>query len=168
MNNIYNIIGLILILFLQIFICNEINFLGYINPYIYVAFIFILPFTEKRFIPLSLAFLYGLTIDLFSDTGGIHAFSLVFVCYIRIFFLKIFFRKSDFDFLLFRLHQESFSRVLNYVLTLTFIHHFIMFLLANFSFANFTNLLLNTLYATIFTVTLYLLGAFLFKRKTTV
>lgn len=167
MTKLYNIPSLIFILLLQVLVCNNIHLFDSVNPYIYVAFIFLIPFTKNRFLPLLFAFVYGLIIDIFSDTGGVHAFSLVFVCYLRLFFLKLFFRKSDIDFLLFRLNQESFGKVFNFVLTLTLIHHFTMFTLANFSFQNITSTLLNTLYSTVFTVTLYFLGSFLFRRKIT-
>ena len=165
MGSLNNILSLLFILLLQVFVCNNINLFGYINPYLYIAFIFLFPLTNNRFIPLSLAFIYGITIDFFSDTGGIHALSLVLVCYLRIFFLKLFFRKSEIDFLLFKLHQEAFGKVFNYVLTLTLIHHFVMFLFANFSLANISEILLNTIYSTAFTVVLYFFGSFLFRRK---
>ncbi len=167
MNSFLTILGLVFILLLQVLVCNSINFLGFINPYIYVALIFLFPFSNNRFLPLLIAFLYGLSVDFFSDTGGIHTFSLVFVCYIRLFFLRIFFRKTEIDFLLFRLNQQAFGKVFNYVLTLTFIHHLLMFGFANFSFSNLSDVLLNAVYSTVFTVILYFLGTFLFRRKAT-
>lgn len=165
MSKLNTVFSLIFILLLQVLICNNLNLFGYINPYIYIAFVFIFPLTKNRFLFLTIAFLYGLLIDFFSDTGGIHAFSLVFISYYRLFLLKVFFRKSDIDFLLFRLNQESFGKVFNYVLTLTILHHFVMFLLANFSVTNFSDVVLNTLYSSILTVVLYFLGLFLFKKK---
>lgn len=159
------ILSLIAILLLQILVCNHINIAGGVNPYIYVAFVFVFPLSQNRFFPLLFAFLFGLSVDFFSDTGGIHAFSLVLICYMRLFFLRLFFRKSEFDFLLFNLHQEAFGKVFNYVLVVTFLHHFVMFSLANFSLKNMTDVLLSTLYATVFTVGLYFLGSFLFRRK---
>ncbi len=166
MNRFPLILSLIFILLLQIFVCNNIDFFGFVNPYIYVAFVFLFPLTKNRFITLFTAFIYGLTIDFFSDTGAIHAFSLVLICFVRLFFLRLFFRKNDFDFLLFQLNQESFGKVFSYVITLTFMHHLVMFVMANFSLQNFTEVLNHSIYSTAFTVTLYFLGSFLFNRKT--
>ncbi|MEQ6125189.1 hypothetical protein AAON49_13360 [Pseudotenacibaculum sp. MALMAid0570] len=165
MNKLNIIIWLILIFFLQVFVLNNINFSGYINPYLYIAFVFLFPLSKNRFLFLSLAFLYGLGIDFFSDTGGIHAFSLLSIAYIRLLFVKIFFKKTELDYLLFRLHKESFGQVFNYVVTLTLIHHLILFSLANFSFQNIGGVLLNTLYSSIFTLVLYFFGSYIFRKK---
>lgn len=165
MNRIYLIIGLTLLLFFQVFVLNNINFLGYINPYLYVLFVFVFPVNKNRFPLLFLAFLYGLLVDLFSDSGGIHAFSLLFVAYIRILLIKAIFQKSDTDLTIFKLKSEPFGKVFNYVVILTVIHHFILFSLANFSFQNFSGVLLNTLFSSVFTLILYFFGTFIFSRK---
>ncbi|MFY0603877.1 MAG: rod shape-determining protein MreD [Flavobacteriaceae bacterium] len=165
MNRIYLVLGLFLLLFFQVFILNKINFFGYINPYLYILFVFVYPVSKNRFSLLFFAFIYGLLIDLFSDSGGIHAFSLLFIAYIRIIFIKTFFQKSEADLSIFNLKTEPFGKVFNYVVILTVIHHFILFSLANFSFQNFSDVLLNTLFSSVFTLILYFLGTFIFSRK---
>lgn len=155
----------IVLLFLQIFVFNNINFSGYINPYLYITFVFIFPLSKNRFAFLLLAFLYGLTIDFFSDTGGIFAFSLLCIAYLRLLFIRIFFKKTELDYLLFNLHSEQFGQVFNYVVTLTVIHHFILISLDNFSFNNLGMVFLNTLYSSIFTLVLYFLGSYIFRKK---
>jgi rod shape-determining protein MreD len=165
MNNIATIFWLICIFFLQVAVLNNINFAGYINPYVYVAFVFLFPLNKRRFPFLSLCFLYGLGIDWFSDTGGIHAFSLLFVGYFRLLFVGIFFRKSEVDYVLFDLRKEPFGPVFNYVVTLTFLHHLILLSLDNFSLSNLGSVLLNTLYSSVFTLVLYFLGSYIFRKK---
>jgi len=165
MNNFRIIFWLILILLLQVFVLNNINFLNTINPYLYISFVFIYPLKDKRFGFLFLAFIYGLLLDFFSDTGGLHAFSLLFVAYIRLFFIKLYFKKNEIDYLLFNLHSEAFGQVFNYVVTLTLIHHFILISLDNFSFQNIDIVLINTLYSSIFTLVLYFLGSYIFRKK---
>ena len=159
------VIWLVLIFFLQVLVLNNINFSNYINPYLYVAFVFIFPLSQNRFPVLILAFLYGLSIDFFSDTGGIHAFALLFVAYFRLLFIRLFFKKSEIDYVLFSLRNESFGAVFNYVVTLTFIHHFILLSLDNFSLQNFGNVFLNAIYSTLFTLILYFLGSYIFRKK---
>mgnify|MGYP000653039434 CR=1 FL=1 len=153
------------LLFLQVFILNNILFLGSINPYLYVAFVIFYPLKKERYLFLFLSFLLGLSIDFFSDSGGINAFALLFVAYIRLFFIRVIFKKTEQDYLLFNLHQESFGKVFNYVIILIVIHHFILFSLANFSTQNFSSVLLNTLYSSIFTLILFFLGSYIFRRK---
>lgn len=150
---------------LQVFVLNNVLFLGYVNPYVYIAFIFLYPLNKNRFLFLFLSFLLGLSIDFFSDSGGVHAFATLTIGYVRLFFVRIFFRKYEADYSFFKLHSEAFGKVFNYVVTLTFIHHFILFSFANFSFQNITHVLLNTLFSGIFTLLLYFLGFFIFSKK---
>ena len=165
MNNLGVIFWILCIFFLQVSVLNNIHFAGYINPYLYVAFLFLFPLTKNRFPFLILCFLYGLGIDFFSDTGGIHAFSLLFVGYLRLIFVSIFFKKSEVDYLLFDLRKEPFGQVFNYVVTLTFMHHLILLSLDNFSFSNFGSVFLNSIYSSIFTLVLYFLGSYIFRKK---
>ena len=153
------------LLFLQVFLLNNILFLGYINPYLYVAFVIFYPLKKERYLFLFLSFLLGLFIDFFLDSGGINAFSLLFIAYIRLFFIRVIFKKTEQDYLLFNIHQEPFGKVFNYVIILTVIHHFILFSLANFSTQNFLNVIVNTLYSTIFTTVLFFLGTYIIRKK---
>lgn len=153
------------LLFLQVFVLNNILFFGFINPYVYVAFVFLYPLKEKRIPFLFYSFSLGLLIDFFSDSGGIHAFSILSIAYIRLFFIKLYFRKITADYPFFNLKSESFGKIFNYTVTLTLIHHLIYFSLANFSFQNFSDVLLNVLFSSIFTLTLYFLGTYLFMKS---
>ncbi|GAB7256205.1 rod shape-determining protein MreD [uncultured Polaribacter sp.] len=155
----------VFMILIQVFILNNILFLGYVNPYMYIMFIFLYPLNKNRFVFLFLAFLLGLIIDFFSDSGGIHAFSTLFIAYIRLFFVRVYFNKFEVDFPFFRLNLEPFGKRFNYVVTLTVIHHFILFSFANFSFQNFSNVLTNTIYSSIFTLILYFLVTFIFSKK---
>ena len=153
------------LLFLQVFLLNNILFLGHINPYLYVAFVIFYPLKKERYLFLFLSFLLGLSIDFFADSGGINAFSLLFIAYVRLFFVSLIFKKTEQDYLLFNLHLESFGKVFNYVIILIVIHHFLLFSLANFSTQNFSGVLANTLYSSIFTAVLFFLGTYIIRKK---
>jgi rod shape-determining protein MreD len=166
MNKPFNMVALFLfLLFLQVFVLNNILFFGYINPYLYIAFVFLYPLKSNRIPFLFFSFLLGLLIDFFSDSGGVHAFSILLIAYLRLFFVRIYFRKGETDYSFFKLNSESFGKIFNYVVTLTVIHHFIYFSLANFSFQNLSNVFLNTLFSSIFTLTLYFLGTYIFTKN---
>ena len=160
-----NIILFFLLLFLQVFVLNNILLFNYINPYLYIAFVFLYPLKENRAPFLFYSFLLGISVDFFSDSGGIHAFSILFIAYIRLFFVRLYFRKVVADYPFFQLKSESFGKIFNYVVTLTVIHHFIYFSFANFSFQNYTNVLLNTFFSSIFTLVLYFLGTYIFTKS---
>lgn len=153
------------LLFLQVFVLNNIKFLGYVNPYLYIAFVFFYPLKEKNFLFLILSFLLGLFVDFFSDSGGIHAFSIVTIAYIRLYFIRLYFRKLPADYPFFNLQSEAFGKIFNYTTTLTLIHHLILFSFINFSFQNILGVLLNTLFSSIFTLILFFLGTYIFIKN---
>lgn len=166
MNTSLKLIGLFIFLFfLQVLVLNKILLFDYINPYLYIVFVFVYPLRENKFPILTYSFLLGLLVDFFSDTGGIHAFSLLSIAYLRALLIRVIFKKDSSDFQDFSLKREPFGKVFNYVSILTIIHHFIYFSFANFSFQNFDNVLLNTLYSSIFTLILFFLGNSIFSTE---
>ncbi|PKH49280.1 rod shape-determining protein MreD [Tenacibaculum sp. Bg11-29] len=162
---IYIIFLFIFLLLLQVLVLNNILFLGYINPYLYIVFVFLYPLKTNRIPFLILSFLLGIFVDAFSNSGGVHAFSILFIAYIRLFFIKAIFKKNESDYLLFSLRLQTFGEVFNFTVILTLIHHFILFSLINFSFYNFSNVLISTIFSSAFTLVLYFLGSFLFRKK---
>ena len=85
-----NILRFIFLILLQVFILDNIQFMGYINPMIYVLFILSLPVRFPKWALLILAFIMGLIIDVFSNTAGMHSFALVFAAFLRTPVINIF------------------------------------------------------------------------------
>ena len=63
----------ILLLLIQLLVLNNINLGGYINPYVYLLFILLLPYGTPRWVLLLVGFFTGLVVDYFSNTLGLHA-----------------------------------------------------------------------------------------------
>lgn len=84
------ILSFFLLVFLQIFILNNLQLNGYLNPYLYILFILILPFQTPLWLLMILSFAMGITIDMFSDTAGLHSAVCVLLAYCRRFILKLF------------------------------------------------------------------------------
>lgn len=160
--HLFSLLGLLL---LQGLVLNNINFLGFLNPYVYIAFVFFYPLHKNRFPFLMLSFLLGLGIDFFSDSGGVHTSSILVIAYLRLFFVKVIFKELESDFTLFNLKTEPLGNVLLYMVTLTLIHHFIFFFLANFSLQNWTIVIINVFSSALFTLILIVLGSFIFRRE---
>jgi len=162
---ILNSIRFIVLVLLQTLVLNHINFLGYINPLPYIIWVFLFPIRKNKSLFLILSFLLGLSIDFFSDSGGINAAATLFIAYIRLPLLKVILRKSDFDFLLFNLRLISFSKAFLFIVSLTFIHHFIVFSLEYFSFNAFTTILSTAFFTSIFTIIVSVLGITIFTKN---
>lgn len=167
MNNIAinNTIRFIALLFLQVLVFNHMNIFGNINPMIYIVWVFLFPVRKKRGLFLILSFFLGSSIDFFSDSGGINAFAITFIAYLRLPILIAILRKSDFDYAQFNLRTISTNKAFLFIVTLTFIHHFIVFSLEYFSFNAILSIISNTILTSIFTILISTLGIVLFTKK---
>ncbi len=67
------IVRFVALVLAQDFIFNKIDLFSFINPYIYVLFILLYPVISNQTQFLFISFLLGLTLDVFGDSGGIHA-----------------------------------------------------------------------------------------------
>ena len=73
----------VLLVLLQEFFFSNIQLSGFINPYVYVLFVLMLPMKTPRWILLTTAFLLGLSVDLFADTLGFHTFATTLIAFVR-------------------------------------------------------------------------------------
>jgi len=162
LSNTIRFIGLVL---LQVLILNHIDLFGYINPIAYIIWIFLFPIRKNKSLLLIASFLLGLSIDFFSDSGGINAAATLFIAFIRLPILKAILRKSDFDYVLFNIRTISLDKIFLYITTLTIIHHFIVFSLEYFSYNDFTTIISNTFFTSIFTILISIFGILLFVKK---
>ncbi|MFV0571375.1 MAG: rod shape-determining protein MreD [Xanthomarina gelatinilytica] len=154
----------IILALLQVLVLSHINFLGYINPYLYILFILLYPLKNNRVIFILVSFLLGLTIDTFLDSGGVHAAASVTIAFIRPFILKFSFG-AVYDHQTMKFDNVEFGSKLTYIAILTLIHHFILFSLEFFNFYKIILILQNTLFSSIFTIILCVLTTIIFSRR---
>ena len=160
-----NSIRFLTLVLIQVLVCNHINFLGYINPYIYILFIMLFPVKNNRVIIILLSFLLGITIDLFQDSGGIHAAACVFIAYVRPVILKFSFGMM-YDHQTIKFDSVEFGAKLTYITILTALHHLILFSLEIFSASKIILVLQKTLFSSIFTILLCVVITIIFGKKT--
>ena len=163
LKTILSFIGLVL---LQVIVCNNINFLGDLNPFVYVIFVLLYPVTKNRLLFIFLSFLLGFCVDIFSDSGGMHAAASVAIAYIRPLFLKFSFGAA-YDYQAIKFSNTDFSQRLVYFLFLIVIHHFILFSLVLFDENKIALIIEQALYSSIFTLIICLLLTSLFSKKET-
>ena len=159
-----NTIRFIVLLLLQVLLLNNINFLGYINPYLYVMFLVLYPFNGNQTLFLILSFLLGLGVDIFEDSGGINAAACLVAAYIRPAVLRFSFGVS-YDYQTIKFSSTPAGSRISYVVILVLVHHFVLFLLEFFNFAHFLLLLKKTFFSGLFTILLIFLTLALFSRK---
>lgn len=153
-----------ILVLVQVLIFNHIDFMGHINPYIYILFIILFPTDNNRTLFIFLAFLLGFCVDIFSDSGGVHAAACVTLAYIRPVFLKFSFG-TVYDYQSIKFDQIDFGSKLTYFSALIFIHHLIMYSLEIFNISKIILILQKTLFSGIFTIILCWIITILFRQK---
>jgi rod shape-determining protein MreD len=163
---IINLIRFVVLVFLQVFLLKNITLYDLSTPYLYILFILLLPFEIPNILLFGLSFLIGLTVDAFYDTPGLHAAACVLLAFVRIIFINLTVQKDGFD-------NEpeptlsimGFRWFFTYTLILTLFHHFFLFILEAFNFAELEYTLTRVVLSSIFTVFLILLSGLLFFRR---
>jgi hypothetical protein len=156
----------VVLVFIQVFLLKNIALYNLAIPYLYILFILLLPFETPNLLLFALAFLMGLTIDAFYDTPGLNAAACVVMALVRTIFINITVQKEGFD-------NEpeptlsimGFRWFFTYVLTLTLIHHFFLFITEAFKVSEFQYTIGRFLLSSAFTVSLILISGLLFFRK---
>lgn len=161
---IINIVRFVVLLFIQVLMLNNINLAGYINPYLYIFFILMYPLDGNKSLLILLSFLLGLSIDVFEDSGGVHAAASAFIAYLRPLVLKYSFGVS-YEYNSVKIRKAAPMERFTYIASLVFLHHFVMFSLEIFSVNHILLLLKSTLFSGIFTIILVLCTMILFNRK---
>ena len=123
-----NILRFILLLAVQIVIFNNMTFLGFIMPLPYILFIILYPVNSNKSGLLLSSFLLGIIMDLFSNSGGVHATACVILAYYRPYLFKFAFGVS-YEYQTIKLNEALTPERFSFILLAVVIHHFTMFIL---------------------------------------
>lgn len=163
---IINTLRFLILVFIQIFLLKNMVIYNLNVPYLYVLFILLLPFETPNWLLFFLAFLIGITIDIFNDTLGLHATACSILALVRILFISITVQKDNYD-----SDPEPSLSIMGfrwfffYALILTLIHHFFLLNFEVFKFSEIPSTLSRVLLSSIFTVILIFVSELLFYRK---
>ena len=147
----YNIARFILLLAAQVTIFNNINFLGYINPFPYILFIILYPVNGNKSGLLVASFLLGLLMDMFWNSGGVHAAACLVLAYYRPAIFKFSFGLS-YEYQTVRLNDVVTPERFSFLLIAIVLHHFVLFVLEVFKVSFLWDILVRTVLSTIFTI----------------
>jgi rod shape-determining protein MreD len=159
----------------QVFVLNDIVIKSSISllgipafiPLIYPLILLLMPVNTPNWLSMLLGFVVGITMDMFSNTPGMHAAACVLLGYVRPYLLDLFFQQNikelgDTTPTLFRMGFRSF---LLYVVMAILIHHFFFYIIQIWSFKNFFYILFKTLLSSILSLLLILLTQLLFAKR---
>jgi rod shape-determining protein MreD len=165
-SGIIRFLGLIMLLLFQVLVLNDLHAGPYIHPYVYPMFIIMLPFRTPDWLLMIFAFAVGITVDMFSNTPGMHAAASVAMAYFRPVFVKIYTPITGYE----KVSAPSISELgfiwfLLFSLTLIFIHHAIYFLILIFWPHHLGQLFLKILLSTLVSTLLTVILAYLFSGR---
>jgi len=153
----YGLAILLLILF-QILVLNNIQFSGYVNPYVYIMAILIIPSVTPAWLVLIVAFLTGLIIDLFSGSPGMHASATLLAGFARPLVLRIISPRDGYESgSSLSMAAYGFRWFIIYASVIVLIHHTTLFFLEVFRFTDFFRTIFRILVSSLFTLGFILL-----------
>lgn len=156
-------VGLVL---LQVLILNNIQFSGFVNPYVYILFIMLLPFTIPGYAVLGLSFLLGLSIDIFSNTPGVHSSATVLLGFLRpgianLISSREIIEKGNTP----NMKQLGFAGFLKYTIIAVLVHHLFLFYVEAFSFEGFFHTLFRIILSSVFSIVIILASQFIIFKN---
>lgn len=171
MINIYikNILRFVLAIAIQILFINHID-LGVASPYFYplfyAIFVLLLPLSISPITLILFAFAQGFIIDLFMNSGGLHASSLVLLAFARPKVLKLISPREDYDPTKpISITFFGFQKFFLYVLTLSLIQHLWFFSVEYFKFSELHHILLKSISGATLSTILIVLVDYLTARS---
>jgi len=163
---IYNFLSFFVLVAVQVVLLKNLNFYNLNIPYLYILFIILLPFKTPKWLLFLLSFFIGLSIDIFSNTLGLHAAACTIIAFLRILYIGVTVQSE-------RRENETtpnlstmkFRWFFFYSLLLTFTHHFFLYLFEVFDITMAFNLFGKALLTSIFTLFLIFVSELLFYKK---
>lgn len=163
---IFNSLRFIGLVLLQVLILNQIEFIGYVNPFVYILFIMMLPLSIPGWLLLLLGFGTGYTIDLFMTGAGLHTAATVFMAFARPYVIQLATGAKQPE----AVNDPGLSQMgmrwwFSYTLSLVVLHHFALFILESFSFSQLGYTLIRIILSVIATELLILLLSYFFSAR---
>jgi rod shape-determining protein MreD len=156
----------VLLILLQVLVFNNIRFSGYINPYIYVMFILLLPVEIPSWLLLLISFVTGAVMDIFCGSPGMHASATLLAGFVRPYTLRVISPRDGYEP---GVDPSMFIYGLRWFLIYTsliiLIHHTALFYLEVFRFADFFRTMLRVLMSSLFSITFIVLLEYIRKGK---
>ena len=151
-------------LLIQICILNEVLFFSYINPYLYLIILIVMPYKTPKWFLLLYAFTIGLLLDLFSGNLGMHSTACLILALIKSPVFKITIPHNiveEYDEL--TTEKVGVKSFVLYSMILILVHHTILFILEHITldYQIFVKIIASTI---ITTIIITITQLFMFKK----
>ena len=135
--------------------------------FLYIFFILLLPLEFNNLVLMLIGFVLGFSIDIFYDSLGLHALSLVLLAYLRNYWLSAITPQGGYDVgVPPSLSAYGLQWFLVYTIPLIFAHHFVVFFVEAAGFHLFWYTMLKVMMSLLFTLTIAIILQYLsFGRR---
>lgn len=164
-----NIIRFILFILVQAFVLEKIRPVHqFVKPYLYFLFLLWLPFNTPKSFLLIIAFVFGLVMDFFTGTPGMHIIPCLFIAFLRPFLISILLPQeaAEVSYSEPGIKSMGWAPYSVYVIILTFVHHAILIFIEWMSFGTFIFFIGKIAASTAISLLLIAITEMLFSRKT--
>ena len=146
MTNWLKYIGIfLLLLFLQVFLLDNLHWLGLVHPFVYLWAILLMPIELPRWTQMLLGAAIGALMDIFTHAPGIHMAGCVMAAYLRPLLVAGYVQDIDRLKGAITINAIGMGNYLRLLAVLVVVHHVIVFMLEAFTFHHFGYTLLQIL-----------------------
>ncbi len=163
---ILQIVSFFIYLLYQVLILQNVVLFHTAFCFLYIAYLLVLPVETNPLTLMGIGFIMGLSVDMFYDSLGLHAFACVLIMYIRNYWLNNLTPQGGYD------SNDTPSLALNglqwfmvYATPMVFIHHSVLFFAEAGGFGMFWFTLWKIFTSTLFTLLVILIAQFLFPSR---
>lgn len=169
------VVNFVVIMLVQIVLLNDVMIKSSLTlwhvpvfiPIIYPLIILLLPVNIPNTLLLFIGFICGLTMDMFSNTPGMHASACLLIAFMRPYVLNLFLQQQlkELGGTVPSLYKLGFNSFLMYCFIMIFTHHFYFYTLQFWSFKSILVILYKTLLSGVLSIILIVLSQVLFAKK---
>lgn len=161
----YIFLSIILVL-AQVIVFNHVSLFGVAVPFVFIYVICSLPLTVSQNWVLTIGFLLGLTVDIFSDTQGLNALGCTIIASIRHGVLRLYFpREEDMTNPKPSIRTLGIGVYIRYVLSVSLIYSTVVLLADSFTFFDPVRLLIGIASSTVLTTALLIALDYLISKS---
>lgn len=161
--SIVQVISFFIYLLYQVLILKNIVLFNTAFCFLYVAYLLFLPVETNPLILMLAGLIMGISIDVFYDSMGLHAFACVLVMYLRNYWLSLITPQGGYDSNATpSIAVHGIQWFLVYTIPLVFLHHFALFFIEAGGFSMFWFTLWKVITSTLFTTLITVIVQFLF------
>jgi rod shape-determining protein MreD len=159
---ILNISRFVLLLLAQVLLFNQLDLFGFVNPFPYILFIILYPVNGNKTALLVSSFFLGLIMDMFWNSGGVHAASCLILAYIRPSIFKFSFGLS-YEYQTVKLNESLSPERFSFILISVIVHHLVLFILEIFKITFLWEIIVRSILSTLFTILTCIIIIYLIK-----